>query len=68
MAKRKAGEVHDRAFELVSLGRASYASKSAIEKLLADVEKMDYPKLMIEEHNTELGRIYVGNGQGSMDL
>ena len=43
MAKRKsAGE--DRAFELVSLGRASYASKSAIEKLLAHVDKNGLPE------------------------
>lgn len=43
MVKRKAGE-HDRAFHLASLGRASYASKSAIAGLLADIEKYGMPE------------------------
>ncbi len=43
MAKRKAGAM-DRAFELVSLGRASYASKSAIEKLLAQIDANGVPE------------------------
>jgi hypothetical protein len=40
MAKRKA----DRAFELVSLGRASYASHSAIAKLLAEIDAHGLPE------------------------
>ena len=43
MAKRKSAR-EDRAFELVSLGRASCASKSAIEKLLAHVDKNGLPE------------------------
>jgi hypothetical protein len=43
MVKRKAGE-HDRAFHLASLGRASYASKSAIDGLLADIDKHGMPE------------------------
>ena len=43
MAKRKSAG-GGRAFELVSLGRASYASKSAIDKLLAHVDKNGLPE------------------------
>jgi len=44
MAKRKIpGD--DRAFELVSLGRTSYASKSAIAKLLAHVDQHGIPEI-----------------------
>jgi hypothetical protein len=43
MSKRKAAHI-DRAFELVSLGRSSYASKSAISKLLAHIEKDGLPE------------------------
>ena len=43
MAKRKAGAV-DRALELVSLGRDSYASKSVIGKLLAHIDKNGLPE------------------------
>ncbi len=39
MAKRKA----DKAFELVSLGRASYASHSAIDRLLREVKQNGIP-------------------------
>ena len=42
MAKRKAGVI-DRASELVSLGRSSYASKSAIAKLLAHIDSAGLP-------------------------
>ena len=42
MAKRKAASL-DRAFELVSLGRASYASKSAITSLLAHIDAEGMP-------------------------
>ena len=40
MSKRKA----DRAFELISLGRSSYASHSAIHKLLADIDAVGLPE------------------------
>ena len=43
MAKRKAASI-DRAFELVSLGRASYASKSAIASLLAHIDAEGLPE------------------------
>ena len=39
MSKRKAGS----AFEIVSLGRSSYASKSAIQKLLAHIDANGLP-------------------------
>ena len=45
--KRKSSSsksVSDRAFELVSLGRESYASKSAIAKLLAHVDEHGLPE------------------------
>ena len=45
--KRKSSSsksVSDRAFELVSLGRESYASKSAIAKLLAHVGEHGLPE------------------------
>ena len=61
MSKRKAVSSSsktgsDRVFELVSLGRESYASKSAIAKLLAHIEKMGCQKHMIEALSTERGR------------
>ena len=40
MSKRKA----DRAFELISLGRSSYASHTAIHKLLADIDAAGLPE------------------------
>lgn len=40
MSKRKA----DRAFELISLGRSSYASHSAISKLLSDIDAVGLPE------------------------
>jgi hypothetical protein len=40
MSKRKA----DRAFELISLGRSSYASHSAISQLLADIDAGGLPE------------------------
>ena len=47
MAKRKApgsDSCTDKAFELVSLGRASYASKSAIASLLQHVDQHGVPE------------------------